>query len=517
MRHALASLIVVALAAQAGANGRPAGTSTLHFRAGHPSDIVAGLTFGLVISHDGGATWQWMCEAAVGYGGMYDPDYSYTSSGALFATTFNGLKVNRDGCNFDQTTLGTCSGSQCTFVSQDELAPDMSLIAAAADPTDAKIYKSTNDGMTFPSSASPGLPNDWWQSVIIPSNNASDVFVSGYRYVPACDQNSVTQFATCNPNNDNTDCGGCASPAGRCSNKVCDANSATPGAACNTSLDCDNCTHLNATCENQKILLFFKSVNGGTSYTAMPGNGEFVTTTAGVGLTTSSNSTVDLVGVSSDGATLYARVTYENPSVNSDGLYKIDTAAGTTWTHMLSLADSMSVLLRSNGDLIVATRTLGAQGQASGSSTWTQLTNPPHIGCLAEDPADHSVWACTQNFGSPGLLSDGYGIMKTSDFLTWTGVLRYQDIQQPVSCPAGTPQHDMCEQQIWCGLRMQLSIASTAIDCGDGLPDGGSGSHVKPPKHGCCSSTGGGAFTALLAGLAVAGTLLLRRRRPRLV
>lgn len=300
-------------------------------------------------------------------------------------------------------------------------------------------------------------------------------------------------------------------------NKVCDANSATPGATCTTSLQCDNCSHASAICENQKILLFFKSINGGGTFTALPGNGEFVTTTTGVGLTTSSNSTVDLVGVSSDGATLYARVTYENANVNSDGLYKLDTATGTSWTHMLSLGDTMSVLLRTNGDLIVATRTLGAQMQAAGTSIWTALVNPPHVGCLVEDPADHSVWACTQNYSSPGVMADGYGIMKTSDLATWTGVLRYQDIQQPVSCPTGTPQHDTCEQQIWCGLRMQLGITSTAIDCADGLPDAGSGSTIKPPKHGCCDSRGTGAATALFAGFVVGGVLLVRRRRPKLV
>lgn len=75
MRNALAGLLVVGLAATASANGRDPYTSTINFRAGNENHIVAGMTFGVVLSKDGGATWQWMCERAVGYGGMYDTDH----------------------------------------------------------------------------------------------------------------------------------------------------------------------------------------------------------------------------------------------------------------------------------------------------------------------------------------------------------------------------------------------------------------------------------------------------------
>ena len=64
-------MIALGWSAVAGANGRPDATSTLHFQQGNPQNIAAGMTFGLLLSHDGGATWSWMCEAAVmAYGGM---------------------------------------------------------------------------------------------------------------------------------------------------------------------------------------------------------------------------------------------------------------------------------------------------------------------------------------------------------------------------------------------------------------------------------------------------------------
>src|SRR5512140_1212794 len=160
-RFVLTIGLVAGMCAVAGANGRPAATSTINFQQGNAQHIVAGMTFGLVISDDGGATWYWMCEKAVGYGGMFDPDYAYSPSGAIFATTFDGLKVMRDRCTFASTPPGM------TFVSADELGPTGALYYAAADPNDSKIYKSTDDGMSFPTSAMPGMNNDWWDSLIV--------------------------------------------------------------------------------------------------------------------------------------------------------------------------------------------------------------------------------------------------------------------------------------------------------------------------------------------------------------
>jgi MYXO-CTERM domain-containing protein len=126
------------------------------------------------------------------------------------------------------------------------------------------------------------------------------------------------------------------------------------------------------------------------------------------------------------------------------------------------------------------------------------------------------VWACTRNYGDASNPGDGFGIMKTTDLATWTGVLKYEDIQAPVSCAAGTVQKDTCETQRWCGVAQQLGITSTAIDCSVVTPDGPppDAPTMMPTKKkddGWCSS-GSGGTTPLLVGLLVAGTLLRRRR-----
>ena len=157
------------------ANGRPPSTSTITFRRGMDAEIVAGTTFGLVKSVDGGATWRWVCEDSIGYGGMYDPDYAYSATGTLFATTFDGLKANRDGCRFEMTPSGK------RFVSTTALGPDGALYFAAADSMDGKIYKSTDDGNTFPTSSMPGTTKDWWQSLEVAPSNPNRLYLAGYR------------------------------------------------------------------------------------------------------------------------------------------------------------------------------------------------------------------------------------------------------------------------------------------------------------------------------------------------
>src|SRR5258706_15149126 len=76
-RACVVSIVATMGATAARANGRPPGTSSINFRPGHDADIAVGMTFGLLVSHDHGTTWQWMCEQAIGYGGIYDPLYVY--------------------------------------------------------------------------------------------------------------------------------------------------------------------------------------------------------------------------------------------------------------------------------------------------------------------------------------------------------------------------------------------------------------------------------------------------------
>ncbi len=479
----LAASLIAALVTTAAANGRDPFASSVHFTPGNPSKIMAGMTFGLIRSDDGGATWQWYCEKNVGYGGTYDPDYDITSSGAVFATTFDGLKVMRDGCTFAATPPGM------TFVSRVVRGPDNAVYFAASDLNDSKIYKSTNDGVSFDISATPGMLNDWWQSIEVAPSNASRVYISGYRTPLECTMQS-----------------------------------SNPGTPCTMNTECPG-----GTCEPQKQLLAFRSDTGGTdgSYTAM----DLTDITP-----TSMNSALDIVGIDPNNEDiLYARVTLETPT-SGERIWK-STDGGQNWTSILAKTSNiggLSFVVRNDGSCVAGTRDVGAWkspyvADEGCGATWTELTTAPHIGCLYNDAANDEVWACTQNTASPqlGITSDGFGLMKSADLATWTGMLKFEDIQKPVACAADSTQQTECvdrtdeHQSAWCCLISQLGLTSTAVDC-SGLmacfaqpePATDAGTMVMKPEPGCCDSSAAPSPSAVLLMLLVTGTLLLRRKRP---
>jgi uncharacterized protein (TIGR03382 family) len=450
-RTALACLLVAAMSREAAANGRPPATSSINFRQGNDNEIAIGLTFGLVLSHDGGKTWSWMCEDAIGYKGMYDPHYAYSTTGALFASTFVGLKAMRNGCTFDATAAGT------SFVSAETLGSDHAFFYAASDPGDAsatpptspnfKIFRSADDGMTFPMPSVPTATVTWWQTIVVAPSNPQIVYLSGYAYVPG----------------------------------------ATPDAGM------------------VREHLLFHSINAGAAWTAL----------SIADLTLMPNSTIDVVGVENDNpANVYIRVELDDNTL-SDSIYRSTNSGMSWGKidHKATSIPGFVVRAATNSlghhDLVVATQSLGSEVSHDNGATWTPLTSPPHITCLTENIAGE-LWACTQNYGFNGAPSDDAGVMKTTDLAAWTKVLRYQDLTDAVTCAAGTPQQDSCVTQ-WCAVCAQLGCTPPASYSCPAISE--APVMTTPPKSGggCCDAGSSGAG-ALALGLVI-GTVVLRPRR----
>jgi hypothetical protein len=452
---ALAALVVAGLAAAPGlalGNGRPPGTSTIAFRQGNESDIAVGLTFGLLISHDAGASWEWVCEAAVGYQGIYDPKFVFTGSGALFATTYDGLKVERDRCTFAAATASSPTPATVLLGP----APDHALYYAAsqmADPGsgiagDFAIYRSTDDGAGFaPTAGQPAGAISWWQSLLAAPSDPRRLYLSGYVYATGTGSAGTARQAR-----------------------------------------------------------LFRSDDGGATWQALP-TGDF---------TVAPNSVIDLVGVWSDDPDhLYARVELDDNTL-SDALYRSSDAGMTWHQIRRKNTAIPAFVVRSarnagqRHDLIAGTVALGAEISHDDGDSWTALPTAPHMGCLVENTAGE-LWACTQNYGFNGAPTDGAGIMKATDPAAgWTKVLRYEELTKAVTCGAGTVQHDTCAA-MWCSVCGQLGCTpESSYACP--VATGTEAPIAVPARSGCCDA-GPGSAGAVALGLAVGMVVVWPRRR----
>jgi hypothetical protein len=81
------------------AHGRPLAMMSFSRHPGDPNTLVAGTTFGAVLSRDGGDSWQWICEEAIGYeGDRFEARLVVTGDGTLLAVgAGGGLRLSLDG------------------------------------------------------------------------------------------------------------------------------------------------------------------------------------------------------------------------------------------------------------------------------------------------------------------------------------------------------------------------------------------------------------------------------------
>jgi hypothetical protein len=446
MKRAL--VFVLAFATDAAAHLRDPYMVAIHFKPGDPQRAIAGTTFGLIRTEDGGATWRWTCEQALHYQDPFDPDYAYAATGRILEQGRIATWLKRDTCGDDTMPIGATTASVV------EVGPDDALYAAASD--DFRIYKSTDGGASFQSTAV-ATQVDAWTSLEVAPANAQRVYLAGFRYVGTTREHAM-----------------------------------------------------------------FVSVDGGAAFTPIA---------SPVGAT-GTGTQLEIAAIGPGVDTVYVLARYENDTDFS--IYKSVTG-GTAWTRIFTTADryGLAFLLRASGELVAATRSSGAWRSLDGGASWLPIAGAPHISTLAETPAGE-VWAGTQNFlympppmsGAPPVPADGYALMRSSDLVTWTPMLKVEQLTGPELCAPGTLVHEECVVKnhgigtAWCCLVGELKIDPSELDCaGDrscgSYLDGRAGDATIVEKPECCGAGGGG---SAFVGLVMILPLLRPRaakRRPR--
>ncbi len=98
-----ASAATLSFTSDASANGRFPAANQIFFRRPTRASVGVRTTFGILLSHDGGTTWTWLCEDILGLGPTTteDPPIAMTAGGSLIAALSFGVDVSSDvGCDW---------------------------------------------------------------------------------------------------------------------------------------------------------------------------------------------------------------------------------------------------------------------------------------------------------------------------------------------------------------------------------------------------------------------------------
>jgi photosystem II stability/assembly factor-like uncharacterized protein len=178
----------LALAASACALPRPALANGRFPSAGHvevdPADgahIVVRVTYGLLVTRDGGAHWGWSCEEALGFTGLWDPPIGITTQGRILAGLPDGLALSRsDGCDWERAPA--LDGRLVVDLAVDRTNPARAVVLAVAPAGggfDNRIFLTDDGGDSFHALSAP-LPAGLRALTLdlVPSDPAS-MYVSG--------------------------------------------------------------------------------------------------------------------------------------------------------------------------------------------------------------------------------------------------------------------------------------------------------------------------------------------------
>jgi hypothetical protein len=190
LRHALLLGLIALPAGDVAANGRPAATVDVHLTPGNPDRMMLQVTWGFLVSVDGGDSWRWICEEAIGFDGEYDPNVEMTPTGLLLSTSnqIDGLRLTRDFCEWTGAPppIGPTGPKDAAMIVGDlEVGPDGRIYIAAADFGDTQIYLSTDDGVSFAPLSNPDPDVEWWESLLaapslLPPDDETRLYLTGF-------------------------------------------------------------------------------------------------------------------------------------------------------------------------------------------------------------------------------------------------------------------------------------------------------------------------------------------------
>ncbi len=164
------------------ANGRFPLANQLVVDPTNHAHMVARATFGILDTDDGGVTWTWICEDAVGYFGIEDPSIAVTANGSTIAASSRGLSRSADGgCSWSTAELGATPRSGVD-VTTSPMNPHEALALESIFVNgvySVSLVQTMDDGATW-TEVAPLPANILAQTVEIAPSNPDRVYVSAH-------------------------------------------------------------------------------------------------------------------------------------------------------------------------------------------------------------------------------------------------------------------------------------------------------------------------------------------------
>jgi photosystem II stability/assembly factor-like uncharacterized protein len=175
----------------AAANGRFPASNQLVFSPSDPKLMVLRTSYGVLPSHDNGASWGYICEDALGLGAtaVEDPSIGLTANNSLIAGVSVGLNVSTDvGCNWN-CQQGPLQGARIVDIA---VRPDNPASAVAITGsyvmgdgalavTYSQVFETTDNGGTWTAIGTPIDPDVAVFTIDVAKGDPNRLYVSGAR------------------------------------------------------------------------------------------------------------------------------------------------------------------------------------------------------------------------------------------------------------------------------------------------------------------------------------------------
>ena len=182
-RPLLAGLALFALFAPVAntalANGRFPASSQIVF---HPRDmrvITARTTFGLLVTHDGGLTWSWVCEEALDFRPTEDPPVARMGDGSTILALFGGLhRGTPDDCSFtepDPTLADAVVIDNCV----DPSNVDRAYALTSSGGRENQPWLTDDDGATWTPVGAPFEPSILFETIEVAPSDPMRLYLTG--------------------------------------------------------------------------------------------------------------------------------------------------------------------------------------------------------------------------------------------------------------------------------------------------------------------------------------------------